>query len=168
MEKADKSNPTKPIYLKLIELSENRGSSCRYSLNMQELRNLFERQAEVDNSGDEPELFPNSVFEVTSKGLHVFTPYTVSNADKPLNRKGLVIEGTVNNNEDGFLSDEAEAEIYPEEIKLGVFEAFNVKERLSMKTYLKSMIEDALMGKVNITNMSLQEEKLVLNFEKGK
>lgn len=94
-----KFNQPKPIYTKLLELVENNNSSsCKYLLNMQDLRELFERQAEVDDSGDEPVLFSNSVFEITSEGLHIFTPYLVTNTDRPLYKKGLVIEGTINNN----------------------------------------------------------------------
>ncbi len=168
MTEVDKFNQTKPIHTKLIELVKNNNTSSKYPLNMLELRQLFERQAEVDDSGDEPKLFSNSVFEITPEGLHIFTPYTVSNADKPLNRKGLVIEGTIKNSSEGYLSDETEAEIYPEDIRVGVYEAFEVGESLSMKTYIKSMIEDALRGWVSISNMFLKEDNLVLEFEKGK
>jgi len=166
MTETDKLNP-KPIYLRLLELVEN--APCKYSLTMEELHDLFKRQAEIDDSGDKPELLSNSVFEVIPQGLHVFTPYTVSNPDNTQGKVGLVIEGIIKNDNKGFLSDEAEAVIYTDtDTKLRVFEAFGVEGSLPMKVYLKSMIEDALRGKVNIKNMSLEKNNLVLEIEKSK
>lgn len=135
-----------------------------YSLTMSQLANIFEEQAINDESEDEPILL-NSSFIVNNGNLDFFTEYTISSSDK-LGRASLIISGDVNNNDEGLLSDGMMVNIIADDdIKNRVFEAFGVENELPVSTYIKAIIEDALKGKVNIRNMSLQENNLVLSID---
>jgi hypothetical protein len=135
-----------------------------YSLTMSQLASIFEEQAINDESEDEPILL-NSSFIVNNGTLDFFTEYTISSSDK-LGRASLIISGDVNNNDEGFLSDGTMVNIIADDdIKNRVLEAFEVENELPASIYIKAIIEDALKGKVNIKNMSLQENNLVLSID---
>lgn len=159
----------KPIYVVLIEAVEETGTS-EHSLTMEELHELFKRQAEVDDSDDNPILLSNFVAEVTPNGLHLFTPYTVSDLDNPEKRVGLAIEGVVGNNPQGVLSSEEYVDIYTDtDTRIRVLEAFGQEgeSTLSVTVFLKLMLENALEGKVTIDNMRLDGDKLGVTVRKA-
>lgn len=160
-------NNSRPVFEIFSEFLKKEGSYT-YALTMKELHDLFVKQAELDESKDKPKL-GKTIFRVIDQGVNIKTFYTVSDLKKPEGRVGLTIEGVINNNNKGILSGQTEAKIRPNlEIKERVLKEFDVEDSLSMATFLKSMIEDPFKGKMNILNMSLKEEKLVINFEKSK
>ncbi|MFA6185006.1 MAG: hypothetical protein WCT51_03940 [Candidatus Shapirobacteria bacterium] len=164
MTEIDKSN-FEPVNSQLINIVEKEKSPVKYPITMEQLKDLFKRQAEFDESEDEPELLSESKFEVIPQGLNITSSYTISNLEG--GRTNLTIKGCLNNNENGFLSDETPAEISGDtKAKQRTLSAFGVEEELPFKTYLKAMIEDSLQGKVSIKEISLQDKNLVLEIEK--
>lgn len=154
-----------PIYSQLINKVEKENNPSKYSINQEQLHDLFKRQAEFDESEDEPQLLPDSIFKITSQGLNISSSYTISDLEG--GRTNIAIKGHLINNENGFLSDDTPAEISGDEkAKQRVLTAFGVENNLPFKTYLKAMIEDSLQGKVNVTEISLQDKNLVLEIEK--
>lgn len=164
MTEIDNSN-FEPVYSQLTNIVEKETNPVKYPITMEQLNNLFKRQAEFDESEDEPELLSDSKFEITSQGLNITSSYTISDLEG--GRTNLTIKGCLNNNENGFLSDETPAEISGDEkAKQRTLVAFGVENKLPFKTYLKAMIEDSLQSKVSIKEMSLQDKNLVLEIEK--
>lgn len=165
MTEIDKPN-FEPIHSQLVNIVEKEKSPVKFPITIEQLNDLFKRQAEFDESEDEPELLPDSKFEITSQGLNITSSYTISDLEG--GRTNLTIKGCLNNNEDGFLSDETPAEISGDEkAKQRTLVAFGVEEELPFKTFLKAMIEDSLQGKVIVKEMSLQNKDLVLEIEKS-
>ncbi len=164
MTEIDKSKP-KPIHLQLIDTVEKEKGPVKYPITMEQLNDLFKRQAEYDESEDEPELLADSKFEITPQGLSITSSYTISDLEG--GRTNLTIKGCLNNNENGFLSDETPAEISGDEkAKQRTLVAFGVQDNLPFKTFLKAIIEDSLQSKVSIKEMLLQNNNLVLEIEK--
>lgn len=153
-----------PIYLRLINAAEG-DTPAKYSLNMTQLKELFQRQAKLDVSEDEPKLLPESIFEVTPEGLYLVASYTIS--DLQGGRTNLVIEGCINNDSKGFLSEDTLAKLSGNEQAIQrTLVAFGVTDNLPLKTFLQAMIEDSLQGKIHINNSSLEGNNLVLEFVK--
>ncbi len=164
MTEIDKSN-FEPIHSQLVNIVEKEKSPAKYPVTMEQLNDLFKRQAEFDESEDEPELLSDSKFEITSQGLSITSSYTISDLEG--GRTNLTIKGCLNNNKNGFLSDETPAEISGDEkAKQRTLVAFGVEDELPFKTFLKAIIEDSLQGKVSIKEISLQDKNLVLEIEK--
>lgn len=165
---SEREPKTKPVYV-LIKEAVTAGVN-EYRLTMTELHELFMRQAEVDNSGDNPVLLSNFKFEVEAEGLYIFTPYTVSDLENPNERVGLIIEGRVKNNEEGVLSDEECVDIYTDkDTRIRVLAAFEQEgdNTFPVSFYIKAMLEDALEGEVVIDKMRLDENNLVLTIRKS-
>ena len=164
MTEIDKSN-FEPVHSQLIDIAEKEKSPVKYSITMEQLNDLFKRQAELDESEDEPELLPDSIFEITSQGLNVISSYTISDLEG--GRTNLTIKGCLNNNENGFFSDDTPAEIIGgEKARQRTLAAFGVEDELPFKTFLKAIIEDSMQSKVSIKEMSIQDKNLVLEIEK--
>jgi hypothetical protein len=154
-----------PINSQLINIVKKENRSVKCPITTKQLNDLFKRQAEFDESEDEPELLSDSKFEITPQGLDITASYTISDLEG--GRTDLTIKGCLNNNENGVLSDETPAEISGnEKAKQRTLIAFGVEDELPFKTFLKAMIEDSLQGKVSIKEMSLQDKNLVLEIEK--
>ncbi|HUV42722.1 MAG TPA: hypothetical protein VMY36_02330 [Patescibacteria group bacterium] len=152
----------RPVHIALIEVVAEK-SRGEYSLTMDELHELFKRQAEIDDSEDHPVLLSNFVAEVTQDGLYLLTPYTVSDLDNPKERVGLVIEGRVKNDSQGVLSSEESVVIHTDkDTRIRVLEAFGQESdgTLPVAIYLKSMIESALEYRVVIDEMCLYGDRL--------
>lgn len=156
-----------PIYIQLINAAEGDTPVKKYSLSMTQLKELFQRQAKLDVSEDEPELLPASIFEVTPEGLlHLVASYTIS--DLQGGRTNLVIGGYINNDGKGFLSEDTLAKLSGNEQAIQrTLVAFGVTDNLPLKTFLQAMIEDSLQGKIHINNSSLEGRNLVLEFVKS-
>jgi len=164
MTEIDKSN-FEPVHFQLVNIVEKEKSPIKYPITMEQLNDLFKRQAEFDKSEDEPKLLPDSKFEITSQGLNITSSYTISDLEG--GRTNLTIKGCLNNSENGFSSDKTPAEISGDEkAKQRTLIAFGVEDELPFKTFLKAMIEDSLQSKVNIKEMSIQDKNLVLEIEK--
>lgn len=165
MTEIDKSN-FEPVHSQIINIVEKEKSPVKFPITMEQLNDLFKRQAEFDKSEDEPELLPDSRFEITSQGLNITASYTIS--DLKGGRTSLTIKSCLNNDKNGFLSDETPAEISGDEkAKQRTLVAFEVENELPFKTFLKTIIEDSLQYKVTVTEMSIQNKNLVLEIKKS-
>lgn len=154
-----------PVHSQLINIVEKENNPIKYLLKMEQLRDLFKRQAEFDESEDEPKLLPESIFEINSQGLNISSSYTISDLEG--GRTNIIINGNLTNNENGYLSDVTPAEISGDEkAKQRTLVAFGVEKELPFKTFLKAMIEDSLQNKVSVKEMSIQDKNLVLEIEK--
>lgn len=158
-------NP-EPISIKIIKAIESANSPIDYPISAIQLRELFEIQAKLDNSEDQPELQQNSIFKITDGVLIISSAYTIS--DLKGGRTNVTISGAAVNNEKGDeLSNKTPAIIDgSQEVKQRTFDAFGVTERFSLKTYLTAMIEDSFQGQINIPNMHLDGQNLVLTIQK--
>ncbi|MFH1971100.1 MAG: hypothetical protein ABIJ05_01820 [Patescibacteria group bacterium] len=157
---------SEPLCLNIREIVK--GSST-YRLTEEDLYTLFQRQAENDDSGDIPILI-SSFFGITPLYLTFNTEYTISDLDNPLKRINLKLGGTVITDENWNLSDGPNMTIHADEkTTKRVLKSFGVKKELPVKTFLKSMLEDALKPDVTIKEMSisnnLPDSYLLLEFE---
>jgi len=155
-----------PVDLRIREIISCE-ETCNFPLTNKDLFFLFQKQAELDISGDDPRLSKDSKFLFTPKGLYLYTPYTIADKNNLEKRVGLTFKGFINNDSRGFLSDETKIEIVDtDDLTINrVFKSFKVKGSLPIKTFLKSMFEEALKPGIEINEMSLSDNCLVLELE---
>jgi len=153
---------TVPVYDWIIaEVQEGKGEIF---ISAGDIRSLLERQADLDESEDEPELLAECNIKIENGYLHFFAPYTISGREYG-GRVGLAIEGKVANLPNDTNLDHEAATVYTDEVyvKSWVLEAFDEKDELPVEKFLRLMFEDALEGKVTIGGMRIVDNNLNLS-----
>jgi hypothetical protein len=148
------------IYMEVVERAK-RERVFSTTLSMNNVREIFSRQAKLDTSGDLPVLLPDFKAEITpGKTFHLYAPYTID-PDK----KSLIIEGSARNNNQGTLTDETGITVIPDTLRARVIEAFEGKSDLP--NFIKLIIEDAFQGEITVQKLWIDNDRLGITIGLG-
>lgn len=148
-----------PLHVQLIEKVRIQGR-IEISLTAEDLRTIFARQAEADESGDLPILLPGFRAEINKGIFHLHAPYTID-SDKKL----LTFDGIAKNNKEGILTDDDGVVVSPDSLRERVLASFD--GRLDLPHFVKLITEDALGREVTVEKLFIDNKNLGMVLEKS-
>lgn len=151
------NNEQEYLYADLVERVK-REQSFSTILSIDNIYQIFLRQAIMDTSGDLPVLLPEFKIEITADNkFSLYAPYTID-ADK----KSLIVKGTAENNNEGILTDDIGITVLPDSQRKSVIDAFDGKSDLP--NFVRLIIEDAFRG-VAVNKLWVTKEGLGVTLE---
>jgi hypothetical protein len=149
-----------PICEKIIQQVKEK-DEIQMSLNMKNIKEIFDRQAKLDESGDLPVLLPDFRAKIENGEFHLYAPYTVDE-----DKKFLIFEGKARNNEEGDLVESEKIKVEPESLRERTMEAFG--GQLDTVNFTKLITEDAFQGNILVEKIFVDNDKLGMVFKNAK
>ena len=143
-------------------------------LSSNEIQELFDLQALIDDSKDTPILLNSEegklpVVEIKNERLTLEAVYTISSdlsdPNNPNKRSMLVIKGSVGNGNDDYLSEEDLVDVKGDDAAIKrLHDAFGIGESgsLTVAIFLREMIAASLGDRVSINNLRLVDNELAI------